>query len=50
MTKKLLVSGRRNNDDNHKNTWKILENNGLYPTNENYKADGGRRRTYDLCL
>lgn len=36
MTKKLVVSGRRSNDDlnkdgSYKNTWKILENNGIYP-------------------
>ena len=37
MTNKLVVSGRRYNDDidkssgQHKNTWKILENNGLIP-------------------
>jgi len=35
MTKRLVVSGRRFNDDVmngvNKNTWKILENNGFYP-------------------
>jgi hypothetical protein len=47
MTNRLIVSGRRFNDDSingkHKNTWQILENNGLYPSNAkevNYKIDG----------
>lgn len=47
MTHRLIVSGRRFNDDmignKFKNTWQILENNGLYPTNAdliNYKVDG----------
>lgn len=47
MTNKLIVSGRRFNDDtldgNYKNTWQILENNGFYPINAkeiNYSADG----------
>ena len=35
ITKKLIVHGRRHNDDKlnglYKNTWKILENNGLFP-------------------
>ena len=35
ITKTLIVHGRRQNDDTlngvHKNTWKILENNGLFP-------------------
>lgn len=31
MTRNLIVSGRRFNDDNRKNTWEILENNGLIP-------------------
>jgi SAM-dependent methyltransferase len=39
MTNKLIVSGRRFNDDfiddQHKNTWQILENNGFYPSNAN---------------
>lgn len=37
MTKRLVVSGRRFNDDmvdgKYKNTWQILENNGFYPSN-----------------
>ncbi len=37
MTKRLIVSGRRFNDDmidgKYKNTWQILENNGYYPIN-----------------
>ncbi len=48
MTKKLIVSGRQFNDDmvdgNYKNTWQIVENCGLYPTNVNlsdYKTSGG---------
>jgi SAM-dependent methyltransferase len=47
MTHKLIVSGRRFNDDmidgKYKNTWQILENNGFHPTNAkeiNYKIDG----------
>lgn len=37
MTNKLIVSGRRFNDDTingkYKNTWQILENNGYHPSN-----------------
>jgi hypothetical protein len=37
MTNKLIVSGRRFNDDiidgKYKNTWQILENNGYHPSN-----------------
>lgn len=37
MTHKLIVSGRRFNDDmidgKYKNTWQILENNGYHPSN-----------------
>jgi SAM-dependent methyltransferase len=47
MTRRLIVSGRRFNDDmigdKYKNTWQILENNGFYPSNANeinYKIDG----------
>lgn len=47
MTNKLIVSGRRFNDDiidgKYKNTWLILENNGFYPKNIddiNYKVEG----------
>lgn len=47
MTNKLIVSGRRFNDDmvdgRYKNTWQILENMGYYPSNAkeiNYKIDG----------
>ena len=47
MTNKLIVSGRRFNDDvidgKYKNTWQILENNGLYPSNvkeNNYVVEG----------
>jgi len=47
MTHRLIVSGRRFNDDiidgKYKNTWQILENNGFYPSNAkeiNYKIDG----------
>lgn len=47
MTNKLIVSGRRFNDDmidgKYKNTWQIIENNGFYPSNTkeiNYKIDG----------
>jgi len=32
MTKLLVVHGRQFNDDNQKNTWKILESQGLFPT------------------
>ena len=31
MTKILVVHGRQFNDDNNKNTWKILESQGLFP-------------------
>lgn len=47
MTNRLIVSGRRFNDDvidgKYKNTWQILENNGYYPSNVNdikYSIDG----------
>ncbi len=43
MTDLLIVSGRRLNDDDNKNTWEILENNGLYPINAeeiNYQVNG----------
>jgi len=47
MTHRLIVSGRRFNDDiidgKYKNTWQILENNGFYSSNAkeiNYKIDG----------
>jgi len=46
MTKKLVVFGRRFNDDrlldgSYKNTWQILENNGLKPSNlEGYSIEG----------
>jgi SAM-dependent methyltransferase len=41
MTNYLIVHGRRFNDDSYKNTWQIIENNGLYPINtDSYKKDG----------
>ncbi len=47
MTNKLIVSGRRFNDDMagdvYKNTWQILENNGYYPSNASdikYSVEG----------
>ncbi len=47
MTNRLIVSGRRFNDDSingvYKNTWQILENNGYYPSNINdinYSVEG----------
>jgi 2-polyprenyl-3-methyl-5-hydroxy-6-metoxy-1,4-benzoquinol methylase len=41
MTKNLIVMGRRFNDDHNKNTWEILEKNGLYPINlDTYKTYG----------
>lgn len=48
MTKNLIVSGRRFNDDGGKNTWEILEKNGLIPCrclkngvgDVEYKKDG----------
>lgn len=47
MTYRLIVSGRRFNDDmidgKYKNTWQILENNGYYPLNvedSKYSIDG----------
>lgn len=43
MTNRLIVSGRRFNDDVIdgicKNTWQILENNGYYPSNK-YSVEG----------
>lgn len=44
MTNMMFVSGRRYNDEidkstgNHKNTWKILENNGFHPYDAEYKG------------
>lgn len=47
MTDRLIVSGRRFNDDmvngKYKNTWRILENNGYYPSNRSdtrYSIEG----------
>jgi SAM-dependent methyltransferase len=47
MTHRLIVSGRRFNDDvtdgKYKNTWQILENNGYHPSNVSdikYSVDG----------
>lgn len=41
ITNNLIVFGRRFNDDSNKNTWNIIENNGLYPINiESYQRDG----------
>jgi 2-polyprenyl-3-methyl-5-hydroxy-6-metoxy-1,4-benzoquinol methylase len=47
MTNRMVVSGRRFNDDMedgiYKNTWKILENNGFYPCdsiNVEYDSQG----------
>lgn len=40
ITKNLLVFSRRFNDDNHKNTWSILEKAGLFPINTSYQRDG----------
>ena len=61
MTKKLIVFGRRYNDefvidDNTKivfeNTWQILENNGYYPSNINdvkYSIEGDPEE-HTLCI
>jgi hypothetical protein len=56
MTKKLVVFGRRFNDDmvneKYKNTWQIFENNGLYPSNANevsYKTHGDLEE-HTLCI
>jgi hypothetical protein len=56
MTNRLIVSGRRFNDDmiddNYKNTWQILENNGYYPSNVNdikYSIDGDLEE-HTLCI
>lgn len=44
MTNTMFVSGRRYNDEidkltgNHKNTWKILEDNGFHPYDDEYKG------------
>lgn len=44
MTQKLVVHGRRFNDDEGKNTWKILEKYGYYPSSctapRGYVVDG----------
>jgi len=56
MTNKLIVSGRRFNDDmvygKYKNTWQILENNGYYPSNKDdikYSTDGDPEE-HILCI
>jgi cyclopropane fatty-acyl-phospholipid synthase-like methyltransferase len=61
MTKKLIVFGRRYNDEFHydsdnkvifKNTWEIFENNGYYPSNANeisYKKYGDLEE-HSLCI
>ena len=56
MTKKLIVSGRRFNDEivdgKYKNTWEIFENNGYYPSNANeisYKKYGDLEE-HSLCI
>lgn len=44
ITNRMIVHGRRYNDDidkstgKHKNTWKILEDNGFYPYDAQYKG------------
>lgn len=56
MTNKLIVSGRRFNDDftdgKYKNTWQILENNGFYPINakENNYAIEGNPEEHLTCI
>ena len=56
MTGKLIVHSRRFNDDRiddkYKNTWKILENNGLTPSNR-YEVDyaiEGNPEEHTLCI
>jgi len=56
MTKKLVVFGRRFNDDmvdnKYKNTWQIFENNGFYPSNAeqvSYKTNG-EPEEHTLCI
>jgi SAM-dependent methyltransferase len=56
MTNKLIVSGRRFNDDmvddRYKNTWEIFENNGYYPSNINdikYSIDGDLEE-HTMCI
>jgi hypothetical protein len=56
MTNKLIVSGRRFNDDmvdgKYKNTWEIFENNGYYPSNINdikYSIEGDPEE-HTLCI
>ena len=56
MTNKLIVSGRRFNDDmvddKYKNTWEIFENNGYYPSNINdikYSIEGDLEE-HTLCI
>ena len=56
ITNKLIVSGRRFNDDmvdgKYKNTWQILENNGYHPSNINdikYSIEGDPEE-HTLCI
>jgi len=56
MTKKLIVFGRRFNDEmldgKYKNTWQIFENNGFYPSNAtevSYKTYGDLEE-HTLCI
>lgn len=56
MTNKLIVSGRRFNDDRidgkYKNTWQILENNGYYPSNalDNKYSIEGDSEEHITCI
>ena len=55
MTSKLVVAGRRFNDEkiagNYKNTWRILENNGLTPSYSNRRyAIEGDPEEHMLCV
>jgi SAM-dependent methyltransferase len=56
MTNRLIVSGRRFNDDmvngKYKNTWQILENNGYYPSNKSdtaYSIEGDPEE-HNTCI
>lgn len=61
ISKKLIISGRRFNDDimangKHKNTWEIVEGAGLYPVdcnridNKSYNAYDGGPDEHFVCM
>lgn len=50
LTNYLIVGGRRFNDDGYKNTWEILEKNGLYPINTDSYRTHGDNNEHQLAI